>query len=225
LEDGLADIDRMSSFLMTMLGLARLESKVIPLKREPTDIVATLRGMISDMEPLWLEKRFNIMFTLRIGQRSFALEACEPRQPLPDEAARQAVIQMVDPVMLPQAFMNILSNAFRHCPVGGTIQVWVGIASPEYPNGCRITLTNDGPPIPEADLERIFDRFYRGGPDKNSEDKPGGWHSQGFGLGLSIARGVVELHRGSLRAYNPPEGGACFEINLPATEVDQAPGT
>ena len=76
---------------------------------------------------------------------------------------------------------------------------------------CVIAVANDGPPIPAAELERIFDKFYR----------LSGTRANGTGLGLSIARGLVEAHGGTLTAENCPGGGVRFAIRLPM--VDKPP--
>ena len=71
-----------------------------------------------------------------------------------------------------------------------------------------MTVADNGPGVPETDLERVFERFYR--VDKSRTQDPGG-----TGLGLSIVRHLVELHGGRVKADNRKEGGAVFTISLP----------
>ena len=71
-----------------------------------------------------------------------------------------------------------------------------------------LSVGDDGPGVPEADLGRVFERFYR--VDKSRTRDPGG-----TGLGLSIVRHLVELHGGKVSAANRDEGGAVFTISLP----------
>ncbi len=73
-----------------------------------------------------------------------------------------------------------------------------------------MTVSDEGPGIPEADLERIFERFYR-------VDKARSRESGGTGLGLSIVKHLVELLGGRVWAANRPEGGAVFTVGLPLT--------
>jgi signal transduction histidine kinase len=102
------------------------------------------------------------------------------------------------------ALRNLMENAVNYSPEGGRIQLSARV------EGERVLLTvaDDGPGVPEADLERVFERFYR--VDKSRTRDPGG-----TGLGLSIVRHLVELHGGRVRAENRRAGGAVFTIALP----------
>jgi len=83
------------------------------------------------------------------------------------------------------------------------------VAVDRLPDRMRIAVTDEGPGIPDEDLSRIFERFYR--VDKSRARDPGG-----TGLGLAIVKHLVELHGGHVRVENGPGGGACFTIELPA---------
>jgi signal transduction histidine kinase len=74
----------------------------------------------------------------------------------------------------------------------------------------RLDVIDHGPGIPEPDLEQIFDRFHR---------VSGAQHEGGAGLGLAIARSIVDAHRGSIRAENRAERGAAFVVELPPAPV------
>jgi two-component system sensor histidine kinase BaeS len=103
-----------------------------------------------------------------------------------------------DPVRLGQVVTNLLTNAVRHTPPGGLVTVTVV-------SGARtltVSVVDTGPGI-EGDPERVFDRFAK------SAD------SGGSGLGLTIARQLVQLHGGTITAANAPTGGACFTMSLP----------
>ena len=109
-----------------------------------------------------------------------------------------------DPDLLDQALLNVLRNALAHTAEGGRIALACGADASHV----RLTITDDGPGIPEAELARIFDRFYR-----TQQRRPGG--SGGAGLGLAIAQRLVDLHGGTMRAENVESGGARFTIELP----------
>ena len=111
----------------------------------------------------------------------------------------------VDPDRLGQVIGNLVGNALRHTPNGGHVQLAAGRA------GARVVLsvTDDGPGIPTGDLPYIFERFYRG--DKARVD------DGASGLGLAIARSLVEAHGGQIAVENVPTGGARFTIALPLT--------
>lgn len=110
-----------------------------------------------------------------------------------------------DPDLLDQALVNLIRNAVGHTEPGGRIVV--SCAGDD--THVTVSVTDDGPGIPEADLERIFDRFYRA-PGRARENAGGG-----AGLGLAIARRLIELHGGTLSADNVEPHGARFTVTLP----------
>ena len=109
------------------------------------------------------------------------------------------------PERLGRAINNLLDNATRHSPPGGTVELHVG------PEGVRVR--DHGTGVAEADLPYVFDRFFRG---TNSRGR------QGSGLGLAIVRQVTEQHGGTASATNAPDGGAIFTMALPTTTGDMS---
>jgi two-component system sensor histidine kinase MprB len=109
------------------------------------------------------------------------------------------------PERLGRAINNLLDNAARHSPVGGTVDVAVG------PDGVRVR--DHGPGVAEQDLPYVFDRFFRGA---NSRGR------QGSGLGLAIVRQVAEQYGGNVAVANAPDGGAVFYLNIPTAPADSA---
>jgi signal transduction histidine kinase len=116
-----------------------------------------------------------------------------------------------NPQRLEQALQNLAANALRHTPDGGRLDLH---ASPDG-EAIRITVRDTGPGIPEEHLARVFDRFYKIDASRTATETP-----SGSGLGLSIVKAIVERHGGVIAASNAPDGGAVFEIRLPA----EAPG-
>jgi len=116
-----------------------------------------------------------------------------------------------DPDLLEQALMNLVRNAIRHTPAGGTVTI---SAKNEGDTVC-LSVADTGTGIKAEDLGRIFDRFYRApGP----RDGSGG----GSGLGLAITKRLVELHRGTIEVRNATEGtGAVFTIRLKRREAPE----
>jgi signal transduction histidine kinase len=112
-----------------------------------------------------------------------------------------------DAARLEQALQNLAANAIRHTPPGGRVVLHASPAD----NGVRIVVRDTGPGIPPEHLARVFDRFYKVDASRAGTAVP-----SGSGLGLSIVRAIVERHGGTVTASNAPEGGAEFELVLPA---------
>ncbi len=109
-----------------------------------------------------------------------------------------------DPLRLQQVFSNLLDNAWKHG--GGEILIEVAAENDE----AIVRISDQGEGIPPGETERIFNRFYR--VDRSRSQKV-----PGAGLGLAIAKHLVLLHGGTIRAYNHASGGATFEVRLPLT--------
>ncbi|PWU16563.1 MAG: hypothetical protein C5B50_13285 [Verrucomicrobia bacterium] len=123
------------------------------------------------------------------------------RHKLTVEIAPDLPLVRADYALLQQAFSNLLLNAASHTPPGTAVQV-----SARASNGSLLlTVADRGPGIAPTSIPRVFDKFYR------APNAPTG----GTGLGLCLAKGFVEAHRGHISAENRPGGGALFTIRLP----------
>ncbi len=109
-----------------------------------------------------------------------------------------------DPDRLGQVVSNLLDNASRHTPAGGTVTIELSAEAAVM----RLDVVDGGPGIAEEDLPRVFDRFFR---SQVSRDRSSG----GSGLGLAIVKAIVKSHSGEVRAANRSEGGARFTVVLP----------
>lgn len=116
-----------------------------------------------------------------------------------------------DSDLLQQALVNLMHNACRHAPPPAEITVSAGVN--ESNQRIWLAVSDTGPGLSEDLRARLFERFFRGQPNR----------AGGLGLGLSIARGFVEAHGGSLTAENQPGGGARFVILLPLEQHDSVP--
>jgi two-component system sensor histidine kinase KdpD len=117
-----------------------------------------------------------------------------------------------DPVLLEQALVNVLDNAAKYAPAGTDIT----ITAEKRGEAILLAVIDQGPGIPAADRERIFDMFYR--------VRAGDSQNRGTGLGLAIARGILEAHGGTIRALpGPAKRGTRIEIELPLSAGSEPP--
>jgi signal transduction histidine kinase len=121
------------------------------------------------------------------------------------DIAPEAATIVGDPAKLHDVFRNLVENASNYSPERTTIYLTA------RRDGERVVIgvADEGPGIPEADLRRIFERFYR-------VDKARSRETGGTGLGLSIVKHLVGLHGGDVAAENRAGGGALFTVRLPA---------
>jgi two-component system, OmpR family, phosphate regulon sensor histidine kinase PhoR len=172
---------RMERLVKDLLRLARLDAGQETLDVIACDTRILAETVVSDVARAAEERRQHIEVVIAPGA----------------ETVR------ADPAKLHDALRNLVANAITYSPEGSTIRIDVTSA------GGRVTFTvsDQGPGIPDEDLTRVFERFYR--VDKSRARDPGG-----TGLGLAIVKHLVELHGGHVRAENRPEGGARFLITL-----------
>jgi len=107
----------------------------------------------------------------------------------------------VDYVQMEQVFTNLLSNSLKYAPENTLVQIYARVEN----DMLHLVLSNQGPQVPNEDLERIFDKFYR----ITAADRV-----TGTGLGLSICKGIVEAHGGKIWAENLADGFA-FNFTIP----------
>lgn len=173
---------RLSHLVTDLQDLSLAEAGHLPLELGRVDVGELVEGALS---PLRIEAQ------LRMIRMESELAAGLPAVHADATRSRQVL-------------MNILTNAIKYTPSGGTIT----IAARAGVGRVAISVTDDGPGIDPAELPHIFNRFYRG-------DRARSRAEGGTGLGLSIARGYVEAQGGSIWAENLPSRGARFTFELP----------
>jgi len=115
------------------------------------------------------------------------------------------IVATVDGMRLKQVLHNLLSNALRHTPEGGSIRITLALENDDW----ELTVTDSGRGIPAEHLPNVFNRFYRVDGSRSRQ-------SGGTGLGLAIAQAIVQGHGGRIEASSPGEGrGASFTVCLP----------
>ena len=110
---------------------------------------------------------------------------------------------LIDANRIEQVLLNLLANAIRHTPEGGRIELHADRTSDSE---VMLSVCDTGSGLAPEDVERVFERFYCADPAREGA---------GAGLGLAIAKALVEAHGGRIWAENRPQGGACFKIVLP----------
>ncbi|MBD2309087.1 HAMP domain-containing histidine kinase [Chroococcidiopsis sp. FACHB-1243] len=120
------------------------------------------------------------------------------------ELSEQPIELWADPDLLRQAVENLLDNACKYTPASGTVQLRLVL----HPGWAVIQVIDTGIGIPEADLPYIFDRFYRVDTERSQD-------SGGFGLGLAIARQIVQAHNGQIHVASTVGKGSNFQVELP----------
>ena len=119
----------------------------------------------------------------------------------------------VEPDRIRQVLVNLLTNAHEYCPKGASIRVTAARADDEV----ELAVSDDGPGMPEEQLDHIFDRFTRG--DAGLTQRVGG-----TGLGLAISKSLVELHGGTIGVVSSPGRGSSFRVRLPAAPAAKGAG-
>ena len=180
---------RMERLSKDLLRLARIEAGQEPPEYSTCSIRDLFETVVEDLEPDIERKRQRV-----------------------DIAVDPTVGRIVaDPLQLHDALRNLVENAVIYSPAGGLIT----LGARRDHESVSITVADQGPGIPPADLARVFERFYR-------VDKARSHESGGTGLGLAIVKHIVEHMEGSVRVDNRPGGGAIFTILLPAERAARA---
>ncbi|MDR7402684.1 MAG: ATP-binding protein [Armatimonadota bacterium] len=115
----------------------------------------------------------------------------------------------VDPARMRQVVQNLLHNAVRFTPPGGQVTMTVGDGVRADRRWVTLVVDDEGPGIPPADLDHVFEPFYRADPSRSRA-------TGGSGLGLAVVKRLVEVHGGEVSVENRPGGGSRFTVRLPA---------
>ncbi len=175
-----AQTDRLTNIVERVLDLERLESSGVQLHRERIGVTQIAEGVAASMQR-------------SLERHRIILDIVPPNLATYADAGR-----------IEEVVANLLDNAVKYSPRGGDIRVT------GRPSGGEIVVTvaDQGIGIPEEDLERIFERFYRVSRDLAPD-------VHGVGLGLPVCRGIVEAHGGRIWAESPAGGGAIVSFTLP----------
>jgi signal transduction histidine kinase len=185
--------ERMHHMVVDLLELARLDSGTIEFKQEPIAIDDLLDSVVEKFTPRAHANRINI-------RTDFHALKTTPELP-----------QIIgDAEHLGQAYDNLIDNALKYTPADGEIIVGARLSE----DWLKTWIADDGPGIPADELERIFERFYQ--TDKSRK----GGKCRGVGLGLAIARVIIQAHAGEIIAYNRNQKDAVLEEGIGSASQD-----
>jgi signal transduction histidine kinase len=176
----LAQTTRLGELVEQLLDLSKLESGAMSLARSQHDVTEILERAGRDVTETAAARGITIARSAQPAD--FAVD--------------------VDPLRFGQVLDNLVENAVRHSPDGGSVTV----AAVEVPGAVEFDVRDDGPGIPTQELERVFERFYRADQARSAGES---------GLGLSIARWIVELHGGTIRVDPSVTHGCRMVVRLP----------
>jgi len=182
----LEEVNRLTSIVESLLTLSRADAGQIRIQVSAIPLVALVREAAALLEVLIEDKQLTFALT---GDESIGVQG--------------------DRLYIRQAIVNILHNAVKFTPPGGSI--WARV---ERRGDTRVELsvTDTGPGIPAEHVARVFERFYRVDESRTGRDRGS---EMGAGLGLSVARWAVEANNGEIGVRSEPRGGATFWIRLP----------
>lgn len=214
--------ERLSSIVRDMLDVSMLDEGRIALNRQPTDINALIRKAAHEIEYFFVKRNQSLQLTLEEG---VPLVAC-------------------DSFRMVQVLTNLIVNAIKFTPDGGTITVETCVRDhlrppvPRYERGLNeldvidgklysyieIVVRDTGIGIPEKDQVHIFDKFYEVGNIEEHFSNKMAFKGKGTGLGLTIVKGIVEMHGGevwvdSAGGADEPYPGCAFHVILPVRSV------
>jgi len=179
---------RLLGLIDDLIDVSQIEAGKVDLRIDPIALRVFIEDLASEIRPLAMRNRLNLEVAYADGP---------------------AVVH-ADEVRLRAILANLLSNALKFTPSGGTIRVEVGADE----DGLRIDVVDTGIGIEPAEQERVFEKFHRTAPP----DIPG------TGLGLAIAREYSRLHGGDLQVESTPGVGSRFSLRLPLA-IDREPGS
>jgi two-component system heavy metal sensor histidine kinase CusS len=180
--DALASIveegERLSRMISSMLFLARADNRREPLNIEPLNSRSEFARLVNFYDILAEDKNITLLSN---GEVTFD----------------------ADPIHLQRALANLLSNALRHTPEGGTIS----LSAEQHGSNVWLSVTDNGEGISAGHLPHIFDRFYRVDDARSN--------AENTGLGLALVKTIVEMHGGKIMVTSEEGKGSCFTLVLP----------
>lgn len=190
LETVASETRRLARLVQQMLDLSRMENRTAPLNLEPVDVVSLTRNIVGAQEQLFISRDLRLRFSDETDGRPATIE--------------------IDPDMITQAIINLMSNAMRYTPEGG----WVVVSVMLDRKNVLVSVADTGIGIAKEDLSRIFGRFWRADSSRARE-------AGGLGVGLAVTKQIIERHHGFISVESELGKGTTFTIHLPREHVSE----
>lgn len=181
----------LSRLITDLLDLARIESGKLPIDRQRVDLGLLAADVVETLRP-------------NAERNAISLAFETPREPL--------VVPEGDPKLLRRVLVNLVSNAIKYVGQGDHVVVCGSVRGGEL----RLDVIDDGPGIPWAEQNRVFERFYR-------TARPDARVVEGTGLGLPLSRQIAQAHGGDIELESTPGRGCRFRLRLPRTSLPAQP--
>ena len=178
------EVRRLSRLVDAMLRLSRMENGKIPVHFEKCDVVSLASDLVTMQEQLFQDNGLELRFVNETGHSKYVAE--------------------VDPDLVREAMVNLLSNALRYTSEGGHVEVRVG----RNRRNVLLSVSDTGMGIAKEDIPRVFSRFWRS--DASREREAGG-----LGVGLALTKEIVDRHNGTITVDSEEGVGTTFTLKLP----------
>lgn len=177
------ETDRLNRLITDLLSLSKIEAERLEINKSPVDLGKLIDNTVSILSP-------------QAGEKDIAITV---------KTADSLPVVQCDKDMVGQLLINLIDNAVKYTPHGGTILVKAG----PHANGVKVAVQDTGIGIPAESIPRLFERFYR-------VDKARSREMGGTGLGLAIVKHILEVHNGSIEVDSRIGNGSTFTFYLPS---------
>ncbi len=176
---------RLTRFINTFLDISRIEAGGQDIRKEPVHLPGVVQEVIQALEPVANRKKITMAM----------------------EASPEMIVVAIDMELTKQCIFNLVENAIKYSPAGSDVRIRLT----EEEDRSLIDVIDNGDGVDETDVDRIFDRFYRGSRAMGGKE--------GSGLGLAFVKDAVEAQGGVVSVKSAPGKGAAFTISFPKTAL------
>ncbi len=175
------EADRLTRLVTEAIHLARIEAGKMRLEKQPCEVPALIESAVRQMETI-------------LGARAVEVSVAE-----------ELPMVLVDRELMQLVLRQLLDNAVKYSATHSPIRIRAGLSS----QFVRISVWNDGPPVPQWEKTKLVEKFYRG--------TTAGFQSTGTGMGLAIAKEIMSAHGGDVRVESSPEQGTEVSVLVPVS--------